>query len=323
MIRILKSPATLLLIILCTLLTGCNKDDVILDDTEESQGGPRPITDSSRASFDMVYEWMPAPGQFINMSADGGGNLTTPEDAVAWAQKRLDKGSFVTLGGFGGYIVVGFDHSIISSNGDYDFAIAGNSFLNTSAGSNGSNEPGIVYVMQDTNGNGLPDDTWYELKGSEYGRPETMTNYEVTYFRPASAGIDVEWVDNRGNSGTIDYQASFHSQSYYYPLWIAEESYTLKGVCLPSRTYQDPSSGFWILDPYGWGYADNVGDDTFALEGFPQCNRFRISDAIGTDGRPVRLEYIDFVKVQSAVNAKSGWIGEVSTEVLGFFDLHI
>ena len=42
------------------------------------------------------------------------------------------------------------------------FAIQGNAF-------DSSNEPGIVWVMQDVNGNGLPDDEWYELRGSETG----------------------------------------------------------------------------------------------------------------------------------------------------------
>lgn len=38
--------------------------------------------------------------------------------------------------------------------------------------------------MQDINGNGLPDDEWYELKGSEAGKEETIQNFEVTYYRP-------------------------------------------------------------------------------------------------------------------------------------------
>ena len=38
--------------------------------------------------------------------------------------------------------------------------------------------------MQDVNGDGLPNDEWYELKGSEYGKPETIQDYAVTYFRP-------------------------------------------------------------------------------------------------------------------------------------------
>jgi len=41
------------------------------------------------------------------------------------------------------------------------------------------------------------------------------------------------------------------------------------------------------------------------------------------DGTPVELKYIDFIKVQVGVNAKSGPLGEVSTEVFSFADLSI
>lgn len=75
----------------------------------------------------------------------------------------------MSLGAFGGYLVVGFDHSI-ENDGGYNIGVSGNSF-------DGSSEPGIVWVMQDENGDGLPNDTWYELKGSEYGKPETTQDY--------------------------------------------------------------------------------------------------------------------------------------------------
>ena len=35
------------------------------------------------------------------------------------------------------------------------------------------------------------------------------------------------------------------------------------------------------------------------------------------------MDYIDFVKVQVGVNTKSGWLGEVSTEVFGFYDYNM
>ena len=44
------------------------------------------------------------------------------------------------------------------------------------------------------------------------------------------------------------------------------------------------------------------------------------SNAIDANGNKVDLKYIDFIKVQVGVNAKSGWLGEISTEVFGFFD---
>ena len=47
---------------------------------------------------------------------------------------------------------------------------------------------------------------------------------------------------------------------------------------------------------------------------------FDISKAIDNNGVSVDLKYIDFIKVQTACNTKSGALGENSTEVLGFFD---
>ena len=46
-------------------------------------------------------------------------------------------------------------------------------------------------------------------------------------------------------------------------------------------------------------------------------NRLRISDAVTADGSPANLQQIDFIKVQTGVNAKAPLIGEISTEVCG------
>ena len=228
---------------------------------------------------------------------------------------------WVSLGGFGGYIVVGFDHSI-ANTGDYDLCILGNSF-------SGSSEPGVVWVMQDENGNGEPDDTWYELAGSETGKESTIQNYAVTYYRPSGACMPVQWTDNLGNSGEIDYLKQFHRQDYYYPLWIEEDSYTLRGTCLEPRNYDASGNGsYWVNAEYDWGYVDNFSPTDRVGEGDnsnaeANTNHFKISNAIDCDGEPINLEYIDFVKVQCAVNAKSGWLGELSTEVFGFYDYNL
>ena len=220
----------------------------------------------------------------------------------------------MSLGGWGGYIVVGFDHSI-ENKGGYDFSIKGNAFES-------SNEPGIVWVMQDVNGNGIPDDEWYELKGSEYGKPETIQDYAVTYFRPGPS-MDTPWQDNKGNTGSIDRLGNYHPQEYYYPLWIEADSYTLYGTCLKARTEQNPTTGFWSNNAFGWGYADNIGDDMPNKDN-PNAgalgNYFKISDAVNIDGTSANLSHIDFIKVQTGVNAKAGWLGENSTEVFKFCD---
>lgn len=262
-----------------------------------------------------VYEFVPAPGQFVNETNTAGYNgERTHEAACAYAQKRLDNELYVSLGGWGGYIVVGFDHSI-ENKGGYDFSIKGNAF-------DSSNEPGIVWVMQDVNGDGLPNDEWYELKGSEYGKSETIQDYAVTYFRPGP-NMDTQWQDNKGNKGAIDRLGNYHPQEFYFPLWIDADSYTLYGTCLKHRTEQSSATGMWSNNPFGWGYADNIGDD-MPDKNNPGAaaigNFFKISDAVNLDGTPANLPHIDFIKVQTGVNVKAGWLGENSTEVFKFCD---
>lgn len=273
----------------------------------------RPST--GNADWDRVYEFLPAPGQFVNENY----TATTMEEAVQYAEGRLEAQQYVSLGGFGGYIVIGFDHSVENS-GSYDFQIIGNSF-------DGSSEPGIVWVMQDENGNGLPDDTWYELKGSEYGKPETISDYEVTYYRPSAPQMPVQWTDNFGNSGEIDYLAAFHRQDYYYPAWVEDDTYVLKGTRLEPRT-EMITENYWVNNEYEWGYADNFSpidrltdDDNYNAGA--NANHFRISDAVTFDGQPANLGYIDFIKVVTGVNVKAGWLGENSTEVFGARDYHL
>ena len=274
---------------------------------------------SAEATFDIavnerltVYDYTPAPGQFIGEVRTAGfsGEELCEADAIEYAENRLANGYFVSLGAFGGSITMGINRPIANHDGE-DFAIRGNSF-------DGSSEPGVVWVMQDENGNGIADDTWYELKGSETGLDTTYQDYEVTYYRPTSSGMAVSWTDNMGGSGTVDYLASFHDQPSYYPTWITADSYTLRGTRLEARNYDKSGNGsMWVQPAYGWGYADNASERD-CTDG---VNRFDIANAIDGAGESVTLEYIDFVKVQSAVQSKSGWTGELSTEVCGFWEI--
>ena len=271
-------------------------------------------TPGSSAKWNRVYEFMAAPGQFVNENY----TATTMSEACTYAEDRLRKGEYVSLGAFGGYIVVGFDHSI-GNDGGYNIQISGNSYRNSS-------DPGIVWVMQDENGNGLPDDTWYELKGSEYGRPSTRLDYAVTYYRPDRPGRPVAWIDNEGHTGEVEYIAT-HAQDYYYPRWVRENAYTLVGRKLTSNTVMI-SPNNWINKEFEWGYADNFSPvDRLTEEankgGGANSNHFKIDHAVRYDGQPANLRYIDFVKVQTGVNARAGWIGEVSTEVVGVSDYNM
>lgn len=100
----------------------------------------RARTAASNAACNKVYEFLPAPGQFVNENY----TAVTMAEACAYAENRMAQTAYVSLGGFGGCLVVGFDHSI-DNDGDYNIAVTGNPF-------DGSSEPGIVWVMQDENG---------------------------------------------------------------------------------------------------------------------------------------------------------------------------
>ena len=281
----------------------CNYSKII---QEESLGEYFRAPNASSSVFsDKVFEYTPAPGQFINEPTVFPFKVETPAAASVWAKERLDARNFVSLGGFGGYIIVGFDHSIVNLP-DYDFAVYGNAHT---AGS----EPGIVWVSVDDNGNGIPDDAWYELRGSEYYNQYTLHDYSVTYYRPDGPGQDVRWTDSEGQEGSIDYLSAFHTQDSYYPDWIVADSYTLSGPRLKANNYDQSGNGsYWVNPDYDWGYADNWNS-----------TKFDIDHAMDAGGGNVILKYIDFIKVQTAVNAKSGWLGELSTEVTGFEDLSI
>ncbi len=276
----------------------------------------RASSSSSQADSNKVYEFNPAPGQFVN----NGYTASTMAEACAYIQSQLDAGSYISLGGYGGYVVVGFDHSI-SNSGGYDLEIKGNAFAT-------SCEPGIVMVMQDENGDGLPNDTWYELKGSETTNGTQISDYSITYYRPedgSSVSATYYYTDNYGGSGYISKAYFSHD---FWPAWIDNDRMVFYGTCLVARN-EEVSPNYWVNQPYDWGYVDNYSTIDMLLESTddygktPDGNHFRISDAIDYKGDAIDLDYIDFVKVYSATNSQSGWQGEISTELLRITDFGI
>jgi hypothetical protein len=88
-----------------------------------------------------------------------------------------------SLGGFGGY-AMGPIH--IDNLPGLDIICGTNAF-------GGWQEPGVVWVMQDENRNGVADDTWYELEGSGCS---LTRRYAVTYYDNHA------WEDSFGDYGT-------------------------------------------------------------------------------------------------------------------------
>lgn len=282
-----------------------------------------------------VFEYTPAPGQFVNTLPKWDADDTADSLALK-AEKSIannNKG-MISLGGYGGYVVLGFDHTIVNLPDSCDFKVLANAFWaasnpNASASKRGGScEPGVVMVSVDANKNGLPDDEWYELAGSEYNSSATIKNYEITYFKPdpnKTAVPDnnnksltdttyIRWTTNGHGNGHL-YKNSFHTQSYWAQ-WLSGDSIVFTGTKLANNYVDESGVGsYYVQYSYPWGYADNAPNTD------PMSN-MDIAWAVDKDGNKINLSGIDFIKIYTGVNQYCGWLGETSTEVMSVEDLH-
>lgn len=261
-----------------------------------------------------VYDYCPAPGQFINeMPRFEEGD--TYADILRKAEESISGTNdvMISLGGYGGYVTFGFDHTVINRPGEADFRVWGNCFyeLTEPERKGGSAEPGIVMVSLDANCNGLADDPWYELAGSEYST--SVHDYEITYSRTDG---DIPWTDSQGETGAVTVNA-FHSQPYW-PQWLDSREMTFRGTLLaPNAVDRFGNGAYYVLYSYPWGYVDNHPNE------YADLNSFDIANAVDSEGNPVHLPGVDFVRVYTGVNQYCGWLGETSTEICRAQDLSI
>ncbi len=284
-----------------------------------------------------VLEYHPAPGQFINTIPEAYEN-SSQQELCRKCSESMNEGGLISLGTYGGYMTMKFDHPVKNLLGS-DFRILGNGFYSNDdpeygdATIGGSFEPGIVYV-------GVGDDVatcqWYELAGSEYYTTE-IHDFSITYYKPtAESGPheqfcstyddyirwDASWTDKEGerrDSTGYHIKNSFHSQSYW-PHFEGKDQLTFSGGKLPNNGIDQSGEGtYWVLYRYSkdaYGYVDaSLNSDDFST--------FDIDWAVDAEGRHVDLEEINFIKVVCGIFQYCGWLGETSTEVSGFVDLHL
>src|ERR1035437_5153389 len=140
----------------------------------------------SSAYITKVYDYIYAPGQHAL--------LAKPADIANFTGEPTNDKGWLYLGGFGGYVVAGFDHDVVNGAG-FDFEVY--------ALPGASPQPGIVYVMSDTNGDGLPNDTWYELKGNQFAN--SQRNYWVRYYKAQRVSSNITWKGSKGVGGELLY----------------------------------------------------------------------------------------------------------------------
>ncbi|MFZ5940319.1 MAG: T9SS type A sorting domain-containing protein [Bacteroidota bacterium] len=269
-----------------------------------------------------LISYTPAPGQFINLPASG-----TPGAAAAICS---GSNALVSLGAFGGSVIYKFSRPVINdAENPYgiDLTIFGNP-LTDAEGKVRWAEPGIVSVMKDENGNGLPDDTWYEIAGSDHYFLGLSKRFTVTYYNPSVPfASDIAWIADDGSAGMIRAN-SFYTQPYY-PLaslfeGYGQDSVTFSGSRIRPLVYTG-NAGELICRNRAFGYADNMrtADPGAGLPDNPYTSETEgcggdaidISWAVDEDGNSVELESIDFIKITTAVLEDARWLGELSTEV--------
>lgn len=318
-------------------------------------------TDKLSSYISKVFDYMPAPGQFVNKLPEYNEG-DTYQDMVKKANKWLvgEDAWMITLGGWGGYVTFGFDHTIVNIPGKRDFRINGNAFGAATgrpgAPFGGSCEPGIIMVAYDKNKNGKPDDDeWFEIKGSSNFSAEkepwytiakdngndtrVFRDYEMTYYKPTKEKPEItgepdnpnafvtikdyiRWKDNKNNSG-YKVKNVYHNQTYY-PGWIKENQLTFKGIRLPENGVNEGKyvPGINETNTYFVLYGFRYG----YVDNYPNVHEnsgIDIDWAIDKNGNKVNLPGIDFVKVYNGVNQENGWLGECSTEVERGEDLHM
>ena len=152
-----------------------------------------------------VLEYQPAPGRNVNYSLGYTNHAPSSyQDLLASCKSvicgpKINKS--ISLGGFGGYVVFSFDHTIINVPNVPDFEIFSNIVLTGDPAADPSKEkilsnscPGVVWVAFDANNNGKPDEEeWYELfypvEPSTPNPLHLLRNVSITYTRNTPSNL--------------------------------------------------------------------------------------------------------------------------------------
>ena len=249
-----------------------------------------------------VIDYLVAPSQYTNASSYG------------YFIENTLMGSFMTtsLGNYGGYAVYKFDTAIDNSKKNpygIDFIISGNAFNGAAT----TQEPGQVWVSQDGK-------KWYALAGSEHYEDSVLWDYSVTYKNNGTNICDFE--DSLGNTGAVSKMtgAMYPSKEYYPNADIPENELTLGGILLSSQRVASTANGvatkFGYVDALAFGKSNEASNPYIAdpiKDG--KDGQFDISWAVDENGNPVKLDWVQYVKVQTATFTDAGIFGEKSTEI--------
>lgn len=268
-----------------------------------------------------ILEYQPAPGQLINTQSFG-----SPQAAESIIGNI---NGLVSLGAFGGSITIKMEDPVQNDPHNpfgVDFTIFNNSMTDWS-------EAGAIQVMKDENQNGLADDTWYIIAGSDYYFDHSIADFQIEYFNPEDDSKNILWVDQNQDTGYI-YVNSIHQNDYYpsanYFPGINQNSQIYTGFKIEGSLDQK-NPNYIRSYKRGFGYADNIARGTapYDIPDNPYTaekensggDAIDISWARDESGQLVFLNQIHFIKISTAINKHAHQLGEISSEISGIIDV--
>ncbi len=265
----------------------------------------------------------PAPGQWVNDAF-----FNDPDVALgrpyADGFDEIGDSSLVSLGGFGGSIVLGFDHTVedhpLNPVG-MDAVVFGNAFWVAQAGPPDPNthwaECATIEISLDVNANHEADDYWYLIPGSHITEPDEQflavtwdDNVDDDTYPPPNAA----WIppDSAGTWTTYAYELPY---DVFGPVSVVNPSGdpTREGIFgyaeySPTVLLGDLNADDIVDDPM-MAPEDfhTVPDDPFEVGITPGSgggDAFDIAWAIDpATGLPADLPGFDFIRLTTAVNA--------------------
>lgn len=278
-----------------------------------------------------VLDYSPAPGQFVQNPQFNDPARALGAPGIAGGLSAADNSKCVTLGGFGGTITLGFDHSIYANPHNphqLDFIVYGNGYYIGGDPLRRHAELGVIEVSRDDNHNGQADDAWYLIPGSHLpaAAPVVRTNamWNAATLNPA-------WIPT-GRSGmwaTSGYQlpAAFGpSPIIVNSLGSGSEELWGYADLAPSLVLGDTTATNIVDDPAAdpalfYTIPDDprtTGIDPGSGGGSAIAIRWAIDPATGATAN---VDRIDFIRITTGINAVHQILGEISTEISAVADV--
>lgn len=253
-----------------------------------------------------VLDYAPGDGLFVNDP-----NFNDPARAlgapIGGGTLMADSSKLVTLGGFGGTLTLGFDHTVMDDPANHlglDFIVFGNAIWISNNPLSRWAEAAVIEISLDDNGNGIADDQWYLIPGSDITDPQNQKLYGF-YLLP-----DDPYAQPPLNNPLMDGAEAWWGYADMAPV-------LKRGDLDGDNKVDDPH----VSDEAFYTVPDDprtVGIDAGSGGG----DAFDIAWAIDpVTGQPAGLPGFDFIRITTGVWSFDNWFGEVSAEIGGVADV--